>query len=202
MKNLEPIANFVFESGILSKTPRSGLWFLGTGNQSVAEHLFRTAIIGYILARLVPGANKDRIIFLCLIHDLAEGRTSDLNYVHQKYGRLVEAQAVADIAKALPFGQEIREAYKEVEEKKTLEGKIAKDADQLEWLATLREETMKGNAKAQIWAAIAYRRLKTPVAKKIGKLLLRTHPDAWWFSEKDKWFVNRPAKLQKWRSKK
>src|SRR3989344_8509357 len=101
-RDLKTLANFVYEVGILSKTPRSGLWFLGTGKQSVAEHLFRTTMIGYVLAHLVPEANKERLLFLCLVHDLGEGRTSDLNYVHQKYGRLAESQAVADIAKALP----------------------------------------------------------------------------------------------------
>ena len=29
--DLKAVADFVYEVGILSKTPRSGLWFLGTG---------------------------------------------------------------------------------------------------------------------------------------------------------------------------
>ncbi|MDP3795033.1 MAG: HD domain-containing protein, partial [bacterium] len=92
------IANFIFETGILSKTPRSGLWFFGTGSQSVAEHIVRTAFTGYALGHLTPGVSKERIVLLCLFHDLGEGRTSDLNYVHQRYGRLAEANAIRDIA--------------------------------------------------------------------------------------------------------
>jgi hypothetical protein len=42
------IANFLFEVGILDKTPRSGFHFLGTGNQTVAEHVNRVCFIGYI----------------------------------------------------------------------------------------------------------------------------------------------------------
>lgn len=197
--NLNPIANFIFESGILAKTPRSGLWFLGTGRQSVAEHLYRTTMIGYALAHLVPKADKNRLLFLCLLHDFAEGRTSDLNYVHQKYGRLAESQAFDDIARLLPFGKEMRAAYIEEQARTTLEAKLAKDADQLEWLATLCEETAKGNAKARSWANIAIKRLKTPAAKKLGRLLLKTHPDAWWFNAKDKWFVTRDSKLRPWK---
>ena len=49
MKNL---ANFFFEVGMLKRTPRTGFQFLGSGTESVAEHIFRTAIIGYTLARL------------------------------------------------------------------------------------------------------------------------------------------------------
>lgn len=200
-EHLPSCANFIYETGILAKTPRSGLWFLGTGNQSVAEHLYRTTLIGYVLSHLVPEANRDRLIFLCLVHDLAEGRTSDLNYVHQKYGRLAEAKAFEDIARALPFGHELQAAYLEEQERATLEAQLAKDADQLEWLATLREESVKGNLKAQTWAEIAAKRLKTDAAKKIGELLLTTHPDNWWFDEKDKWFVDRDPGERAWKQK-
>lgn len=193
------VVNFIYEIGILSRTPRSGLWFLGSGKQSVAEHILRATLIAYTLSRLIPKVDKNKVIFLCLAHDLGEGRTSDLNYVHQKYGRLAEARAIEDIAKSLPFGQEIRRAFKEFEENKTLEAKIAKDADQLEWIATLREQTLKGNTKAAAWARIALQRLKTPAAKKLGKLLARTNPDSWWFDETDKWFVTRHPKLRRWK---
>src|SRR6185369_1377993 len=97
-KDLTSIANFIYETGILSKTPRSGLWFLGTGQQSVAEHTLRCAFIGYSLCYFVPEANKEKVVLMCLLHDLGEGRTSDLNYVHQKYGRLAESRAIDDMA--------------------------------------------------------------------------------------------------------
>lgn len=197
--NLQPLTDFIYEAGILSRTPRSGLWLLGTGSQSVAEHLFRTAIIGYVLSHLVLEANRDRIIFLCLLHDLGEGRTSDLNYVHQKYGRLAETKAIDDIAATLPFGGEIREAFHEFSDRTTLEARLARDADQIEWLATMREEAIKGNTKAQTWATITFERLKTDAGKRIGEHLLTTHPDHWWFDEADKWFVDRNPEDQTWK---
>ena len=95
----EQIANFVYETGIHSKTPRSGFWFLGSGDQSVAEHLFHTAMIAYMLAYLEPKADKNKMVLMALFHDIGEGRTSDHNYVHQRYGRLAEDQAVTDISK-------------------------------------------------------------------------------------------------------
>lgn len=198
-KIIEQTAEFIYERGILSKTPRSGLWFLGTGSQSVAEHTLRTAFIGYALGSLTPKANKTKVLLMCLLHDIGEGRTSDLNYVHQKYGKLAEAKAISDIAESIPFGKEIKKLFDEFEEKKTLEAKLAKDADQLEWLATLREEEVKGNTKAKSWQKSAYQRLKMPLARKIGKQLIATHPDTWWFSEKDKWFVDRKLKDKKWK---
>lgn len=181
-REIKSIVNFIYESGMLSKTPRSGLWYLGTGHQSVAEHITRTALIAYSLSYLSPRADKGKIVLMCLMHDLGEGRTSDLSYVHQKYGRLAEKEAVDDLSKTLPFGKEIKKLYKEYKQRETLEAKLVKDADYLEWLATMREEEIKGNKKAKAWAAIAFKRLKTPAGIKIGKQMLSTHPDDWFFN--------------------
>src|SRR3989344_4951339 len=199
-KIYDQVANFVYKTGIHSKTPRSGLWFLGSGNQSVAEHLFHTAMIAYALACLEPKANKEKIVLMALFHDIGEGRTSDQNFIHQRYGRLAEADAVADIAHNVPFGVEILSLYKEEQARETLEAKLVKDADNLEWLATLREEEEKGNIKMRSWINISKKRLKTKHGKNIGKFLLKTHPDSWWFDAKDVWFIDRKQKDRKWKN--
>ena len=200
-KELSQITDFIYEIGILRKTPRSGFWFLGTGEQSVAEHLFRTAYIAYALAYLTPKVDKNKVVLMALVHDLAEGRTSDLNYVHQRYGRLAEARAFDDITDSVPFGSIFRNLYVEEQAKKSLEARIVKDADRLEWIASLREEEVKGNKKAKEWIGTARRRLDTPAAKKIVALLLKTHPDRWWFDKNDKWFVGREEKYRNMRRK-
>lgn len=196
------IANFVYETSIHSKTPRSGFWFLGSGDQSVAEHLFHTAMIAYALAYFEPKANKNKIVLMALFHDIGEGRTSDHNYVHQRYGRLAEVEAVKDMSKSVPFGKEILDLFQEEQSRKTKEAKLVKDADTLEWIATLRGEEVKGNVKAKKWISIAIKRLKTAAAKKLGKLLLKTSPDSWWFDDSDAWFVDRKEKDKKWGLKK
>ena len=58
--DLQKITDFIYEVGILRRTPRSGFWFMGSGEQSVAEHLFRTAMIAYALAYLTPKADKQK----------------------------------------------------------------------------------------------------------------------------------------------
>ncbi|HVV39250.1 MAG TPA: HD domain-containing protein [Candidatus Paceibacterota bacterium] len=189
--DLQKITDFIYEAGILRHTPRSGYWFLGSGQQSVAEHLFRAAIIAYALAYLTPKVDKQKVVFMALVHDFAEGRTSDLNYVHQRYGRLAETAAFEDISKAVPFGKELRDVYVEEHDRKTPEAKVVKDADTLEWIASLREEEVKGNAKAKEWIVIAIKRLKTPAGKDLGRLLAKTRPDSWWFNKADSWFVDR-----------
>lgn len=195
------LVDFVYETSIHSKTPRSGLWLLGSGNQSVAEHLFHTTMIAYVLAHLEPKAEKNKVILMALFHDIGEGRTSDHNYVHQRYGRLAEKVAVKDISESLPFGREIIELFEEEQEHKTLEALLVKDADQLEWITTLRAEEVKGNKKAKGWAEITLKRLKTNAGKKLGRTLMKTHPDSWWFDMRDKWFVDRKSVDREWKKK-
>lgn len=195
--NADQIARFVYEMGIHKQTPRSGFWFLGSGEQSVAEHLFRTALIAYALAHITPGVDKGKVVLMALTHDLGEGRTGDLNYVHQRYGRLAERKAFEDLAEDVPFGKELLDLFNEEQERVTIEANLVKDADQIEWIASLREEEVKGNKKAKAWIAIAAKRIKTPAGKKVTQKLLSTHPDSWWFDAGDKWFVDRQEKDRK-----
>ncbi len=46
---MDRIADFLFEVGMLNKTPRTGYQFLGSGKESVAEHILRTLFVGYTL---------------------------------------------------------------------------------------------------------------------------------------------------------
>lgn len=189
---MNKIVNFLFEVGILSKTPRSGFHFLGSGDQSVSEHVNRAVFIGYTLCSLEKGVDMLKVLKMCLFHDLAETRVSDLNYVHQKYVDKKEEQAIEDLAKTVPFGEDIKEIIKEYEERKTKEAIIAKDADNIEWILSLKEQFDTGNTRAKEWIDSAIKRLKTENAKKIAEEILKTESTSWWFGNKeDKWWVNR-----------
>ena len=142
------------------------------------------------------------MVLMALFHDIGEGRTSDLNYIHQRYGRLAEIEAVTDMSKNIPFGKEVLALYQEEQARETLEAKLVKDADNLEWIVTLRGEEVKGNKKAAQWIRQAVKRLKTSPGKKLGKLLIDIDPDFWWFNVNKEWFVNRDQKYKKWDNKK
>lgn len=199
-QGLKKIANFLFEVGILSKTPRSGFFFLGSGNQSVAEHMNRVTFIGYTLAMLDGTVDVGKVLKMCLMHDLAEGRVSDLNYVHQKYVTREEHKAVEDIASTLPFGNDVRDTIKEYEERKSKEAIYAKDADNIEWILALKEQVDIGNERAAEWIVSAKMRLKTDIAKKLADVIMRTDSNDWWFGD-DKvsrstndWWIHRNNK--------
>ena len=191
-KNDKSVVDFLFEVGILSKTPRSGFHFLGSGQQTVAEHVHRVVYAGYVLATLEKNVDTDKVMKMCLFHDLAEARTSDLNYVHKKYTESNEEKAIKDLAKTLRFGKEILNVLQELKEKKTKEAQIAKDADQIEWILSLKEQVDTGNTRAESWVSSAVKRLKTEAAQDLAKKIVKTNSDDWWFSDKEsKWWVSR-----------
>ena len=187
---MKRIANFLFEAGMLKRTPRTGFQFLGSGAESVAEHIFRTVYIGYTLGHLTKKADTDKIIKMCLFHDLPEARTGDLNYVNKKYVEADEAKAVNDLAETLPFGAEIKRLILEYSDGESLEAKLAHDADQLEMILALKEYKDLGNKYADEWLEFAVKRLKTNIARKLSKTILKTDSSLWWFQDKSDWWVN------------
>ncbi len=186
------IADFLFETGVLSKTPRSGFSLLGSGKQSVAEHTNRTCYIAYALASIAGGIKTEKVIEMCLFHDLTETRISDLNYLHQKYVKVDEERSIKDLTSQLPFGDKIEKILQEYELGQSYESKLAKDADQLEFILCLKEQSDIGNARAKIWMAPVEKRLKTKEAKDLVKTIFETDSDHWWYGDKNSdWWVNR-----------
>jgi putative hydrolase of HD superfamily len=186
MKN---IAHFLFELGMLKRTPRTGFQFLGSGAESVAEHIFRASLIGYTLARLDGTADPARVALLCLFHDLPEARTGDLNYVNQKYVQADEARAVEDLARTLPFGDDYRALHAEFTGKGTREALLAHDADQLEMILALKEHKDLGNRYADEWYPFNVQRLHTDVAKQLAETIWATDSSRWWFDGDSEWWV-------------
>jgi 5'-deoxynucleotidase YfbR-like HD superfamily hydrolase len=186
MKNL---ANFFFEVGMLKRTPRTGFQFLGSGAQSVAEHSFRTAIIGYTLARMDGHVDAGRVMQLCLFHDVPEARIGDLNYVAKKYVQADERRAVEDLARTLPFGDEYRQTLEEFGAGESREAQLAHDADQLEMILALKEYKDLGNQYADEWYPFSVRRLRTDLARHLAETIWMTDSTRWWFDDDSEWWV-------------
>jgi putative hydrolases of HD superfamily len=83
--DLEGLTNFLYEMGLLKRYKRTGWLVAGVDNpESIAEHSFRTAIIGYLLA-LMEGADPHKTATLCLFHDSQESRIGDVPLVGKSY---------------------------------------------------------------------------------------------------------------------
>jgi putative hydrolases of HD superfamily len=126
-----------------------------------------------------------KVMQMCLFHDLAEGRTSDLNYVHQMYVSSDEESALRDITSAISFGGFIEKILAEYKERVSKESLLAKDADNLELLITLKELHDTGSRRAESWFGFAVDRLKTDEGKELARTILETDSADWWFKGKD-----------------
>jgi len=182
------LINFFFEIGMLKRTPRSGFQFLGSGCESVAEHSFRTAMIGFALARMDSRVDPFKVVCMCLVHDLPEARTGDRNYVNKRYVSVDETGAMADLAGSLPFADELKELLNEYRDSETVEAGLVHDADQLDLIVELKEQNDLGNAYAAKWIHFARQRLITSTAKRIAEEILAIDSTDWWFKGNDGWW--------------
>ena len=187
---MDRMADFLFEVGMLNKTPRTGYQFLGSGKESVAEHILRTLFVGYTLCKMDNTLDENRVLKMCLFHDLPEARTGDMNYVNKKYVDVDEEKAVRELTEGISFGNEIKEAIDEFNKKETRESQIAMDADQLALILQLKEYGDLGNKYAEEWINYALKRLNTTTAKELAAKILSTDFSHWWFKEKSDWWIN------------
>ncbi len=187
---MDNIANFLFEVGMLNKTPRTGYQFLGSGKESVAEHILRTLFVGYTLCKLDDSLDERRVLKMCLFHDLPEARTGDMNYVNKKYVDVNEEKVVRELTEGIFFGSDIKAAIDEFNKKETKEALIAMDADQIALILQLKEYGDLGNKYAEEWINYAVQRLNTKGAKDLAEKIIKTDFSNWWFKEKNDWWVN------------
>lgn len=181
---MEALARFFFETGLLKRIKRSGWWVAGVKDpESVAEHSFRTTLLGYILA-LLEGANPLRTAAICMLHDLPEARIGDLHRVNDRYLDSIQAQrrALAEQLDPLPetCTLELSSLYREWELGESPEAVVARDADLLECLIQAREYQAQGCSSVQEWINNTASRLHTASAKALAKACMEGDPKEWW----------------------
>ena len=167
MKN---IANLLFEAKMLKEIPRSGFHFLGSGKESIAEHTFSTTFIAYVLAQLQPDVDALKLISMCLVHDLAEARTGDLNSVHKVYVTADETKALEDTTCKLPFGSAITDLIQEFNQNSSVEARLAHDADQLALVVDLKALADLGYRSPSKWLPPVVRRLTTDTGRQLANV--------------------------------
>jgi putative hydrolase of HD superfamily len=177
---MKRIADLLFEACFLKNLPRSGYQYLGTGNESVAEHTYSATFIAFVMAQLEPRADAHRLVSMCLVHDLPETRIGDLNYVQKRYLAKDEPKALQDTLKDIPFGDRIEALTTEFEAGETLESQLAHDADQLALLIDLKSLKEIGYQTPDTWLPHVEKRLKTGLGKRLGKAVLQAEHDGWW----------------------
>ncbi len=174
------IADLLFEAHMLKHLPRSGYRFLGVGRETVAEHSYHTGFIALVMGQLEPGIDPLRLISMCLIHDLPESRIGDLNAVQKRYVTADEDRAVRDAFSPLPFGDQWRELLDEFNAGKTMEARLARDADQIAFLLDLKTLSDLGFRTPEKWQAFVTKRIFTDLGRRIAAAVAERNWDGWW----------------------
>lgn len=185
MKNnrIQKIISFLFEVGTLRKIARSHRQTLLTNDitDNISSHSYRTAFIGYFLAK-TGRADVSKVLLMCLLHDLPESRSGDQNWIHKKYVEIFEDEILQDQLDSIPGASELTGIVQEYSERKSLEAKLAKDADLLDQIMLLREYEWVGSKEAEIWlkGKEQEKRLFSKSAKKLAKEIYLQKPSSWW----------------------
>ena len=104
-------------------------------HESVAEHSFRLALMAYMVSDEVPETDTDKVIRMCLVHDLGEAITGDIpSFEKTDSDEAAEDSAVSGFVNQLPeyWKKQLGEMYSEMNELKTPEAKLYKALDKLE----------------------------------------------------------------------
>jgi len=106
-------------------------------HESVAEHSWRTALMAMLLTEEFPEADMDKVIRMCLIHDLGEAFTGDIPaFDKTETDTRKEDELFGQWVATMPSdaGKEFSALLAEMEAMQTVEAKIYKALDKLEAL--------------------------------------------------------------------
>ena len=104
-------------------------------HESVAEHSWMSTLMAFFLRHEFPEADMDKVIRMCIIHDLGECFTGDIPAFNKDAGHEhLEAKLLDEWVSTLPatYTDEMRHLYAEMSELQTVEAKIYKAIDNLE----------------------------------------------------------------------
>ena len=176
--------DFFAEAGLLKKVKRSGWWVAGIKDpESVADHSFRCAIIGYYIAHL-EGADPYKVMAMTLFNDIHEARINDLHKMGHYYIDFKEAEKKVFKDQMSNLDSSVKEEMnrfrQDYENQETKESVIARDADILECLIQAKEYVDNGHTKAKKFFKKAPDHLKTQSAQKLWKEVKDWDSGAWW----------------------
>lgn len=106
-------------------------------HESVAEHCWMMTMMAFFMKNEFPYTDMDKVIQMCIIHDLGECFTGDIpTFSKTKEHENAEKTLLTDWVNSLPESTktDMNALYKEMEEQKTAEAKIYKAIDSLEAL--------------------------------------------------------------------
>lgn len=103
--------------------------------ESVAEHSWRLVLFAWLMREEFPDLDMDRVMELCLFHDMGEAVTGDVPCFEKgDRERRTEQEALTLIPEKVPepYRGRMREIFREIEKKQTPEAKLMQALDKME----------------------------------------------------------------------
>lgn len=138
-KTVSPLIEAYFELNQLKRLFRQGWLRRGVppeGCESVAEHVFSMALLGWwICDSLFPALDRDRVLRMVLAHELGEIYTGDLvpaDGIERAEKHRLEREALLKVTGKLAGGAAVIAAWEEYEAGLTPEARFVRQLDRLE----------------------------------------------------------------------
>lgn len=174
---------FLYEMGSLRFVQRTWKRFLNVDFQNLAEHHMMVTWTALLIAKHEKVTNTDRIMKMAIVHDIAESRTGDVDYLSRQYVKRDEELGIKDMLKSTELEKEFLELWEEYEDRKTIEAKIVKDADNLVVDLELREQFTKGLRTDMMFSDYRDQLEKkiffTKTAEKLAREIKEANPHDW-----------------------
>ncbi len=174
---------FLYEIGNLRFIQRQWKRFLNADFANLAEHHLRVAWLALIIAKYENAKDTDKILKMALVHDIAESRTGDVDYLSRQYTKRDEELGIKDILKDTELENEFLKIWREYEKRESIESKIVKDADTLDVDFELQEQKIRGaglaDALSQNREFVASNKIYTKTAKKMWDAVQNASPHDW-----------------------
>ncbi len=157
-QKIKNIMKFLHDIERLKSTIRH-CWTTTGRQESVAEHSFRMSIMAIVLQEEFPKINITKVIEMCLIHDIGEAYDGDIPACLKKAKhKKLEEKAVQKIVKPLSneLQDKIYNLWKEFEQCKTQEAKLAQAIDKLECLIQHNEANISTWTPQEYKANLVY----------------------------------------------
>lgn len=175
--------DFLYEIGALRHQPRMWHRFFGGNVASITEHHYRVIWLALIIAAREKKANTDKIIKMALVHDIAESRTGDADYLSRQYVERKEQLAIDHMLDQTSLKSEFIKAWRDYEKRTTIEAKIVKDADNLDVDLEIREQAAKGSHLGNDWEStrtkLSRQRFFTKAARDLYDEIESSNPNDW-----------------------
>ena len=128
----------------LKDTPRHCTTSRGR-TESVAEHSWRISLMALLLRNEFPDVDINKVVNMCLIHDLGECFTGDIpTFIKTDSERETEDSLLQKWVNSMPteVSNDLTALFSEMEAQKTAEAKIYKALDKLEALIQHNESPL------------------------------------------------------------